>query len=149
MDRRPASPRVLITTNDRDARHICDLSLRHAGYDVVAVDDPDRVLDEMRRVAPALIVTTHPTRTSTGRSVTEAIRADAAFDATPILSLASWVRPDELSRARSAGVSESIPMPVPLDRLTDAVRRLLAQSPPTGASTGAGPRADGGAPSAL
>lgn len=122
--------RVLVACADADMRRICDDCLRHVGYDVVTVDDPDRALTMLRRVRPHLVITSFPTTTSTGQSVTEAIRADADFRGTPILSLASWVRPDDLARARSAGVTESVPIPVPLNALIGTVRRLIGPAAP-------------------
>ena len=57
--------------------------------------------------------------------MTQAVRADAALAATPVLSLASWVRASELAEAAEAGVTESLPMPVSLVTLLEAVRRLV------------------------
>ena len=122
---------VMVTCSDPDARQICEICLRHAGYVIVTVGDADRALDVARRVRPQLIVTSHPTWTSTRSTVTETVRAVGTFAETPILSLASWVGSDDLARAREAGVTESLLMPTPLHALLDAVRRLIGPAPPS------------------
>ena len=121
---------ILVTCDDADARQICDVCLRHAGYDVLTVDEPDLVLDAARRLRPDLIITSYPTRSSSGRTLTETIRADAALAATPILSLSAWVRAEELARAHDTGVTETLPMPVSLNALIGAVKRLIGSPPP-------------------
>ena len=92
---------------------------------MICVDEPDRVLDVARRLRPDLVVTSFPTPTSVGGSVTEAIRADGVVAQTPILNLSGWVRPEDLERARVAGVTESLAMPVAIDGLVGAVHRLV------------------------
>lgn len=149
MARSHGTTLILVVCDDADAREICQACLRHAGYHVVAVDEPDRALDVARRLRPDLVVTSFPTATSTGESVTEAIRADGAVSGTPILSLSAWIRPEELERARVAGVSESLAMPVDVGCLVGAVRRLVAGRPlPTSqrGGTWGGLQADPGEP---
>ena len=121
---------VMVACSDADARQICETCLRHAGYVIVTVNDADQVLEAARRVRPHLIITSHPTWTSCSATVTETIRAAGTFADTPILSLASWVRPVDLDRAREAGVTESLTMPARLDLLIDTVRRLIGPAPP-------------------
>lgn len=119
---------VLATGTDGDALRICEAYLRHHGYEVVTVDDPELALEAARRCRPDLLITMHPTWLRSGCCVTQAVRADAALAATPVLSLASWVRASELAEAAEAGVTESLPMPMSLAMLLDAVRRLVAGS---------------------
>ena len=139
MTRAHGTTLILVACDDADAREICEACLRHAGYDVVAVDEPDRALDVARRLRPDLVVTSYPTPTSTGASVTEVIRADGAVSATPILNVSAWIRPEELERARLAGVSESLAMPVAFGCLVGAVRRLVVgRTPPTSRPGGTG-----------
>ncbi|MDF1501339.1 hypothetical protein [Roseisolibacter sp. H3M3-2] len=126
MDAARARQVVLATGTDGDALQICEAYLRHHGYDVVTVDDPEVTLEAARRLRPDLLITMHPTRLRSGCCVTQAVRADAVLAATPVLSLASRVRASELAEAAEAGVTESLPMPVSLAILLDAVRRLVA-----------------------
>ena len=119
---------VLATGTDGDALRICEAYLRYHGYEVVTIDDPELALDAARRLRPDLLITMHPTVLRSGCCVTEAVRADAILASTPVLSLASWVRASELAQAAEAGVTESLPMPVPLAMLLDAVQRLAAGS---------------------
>lgn len=130
MSRATNGRRVVVTCADADMRQITERCLRHVGYEVVTVVDPDRAVTTMRSVRPHLVITSFPTRTTAGRLLTEAIRADADFDDTPILSLASWLQPEDLAHARSAGVTESVPIPVSLNTLVGAVRRLIGPVAP-------------------
>lgn len=122
---------VMVTCSDPDARQICETCLRHAGYVIVTVDHADRAVEVALRVRPQLIITSHPTWTSTRSTVTATVRAVDTLADTPILSLASWVASDDLARAREAGVTESLLMPTPLNALVDAVRRLIGPAPPS------------------
>jgi len=121
---------ILVASSDEDARRICTTCLRHAGYDVLPVDDADRVLVDARQARPDLIITSHPTRTSTGEAVTGQVRRDPALASTPILNLASRVMPAELAAAEAEGVTASLAMPVDIDALLDVVRRLVGPAPP-------------------
>ena len=126
MDAARSRRLVLATGTDADALRICETYLRHHGYDVITIDEPERVLETARRLRPDLVITMHPTALRSGCCVTQAVRADATLSATPVLSLASRVRASELAEAAEAGVTESLPMPVLLPMLLDAVRRLVA-----------------------
>ena len=128
---------ILVASSDDDARKICTACLRHAGYDVLPVDDPDGVLLAARRTRPDLIITSHPTRTSTGDAVTEQLRGDAALASTPILNLASRVMPADLAAADAAGVTASLAMPAAIEALVDAVRRLVGPASRPGPGPGA------------
>lgn len=123
------SPVVLVACTNFDTREICTLGLRHAGYDVVPVDDPDGVLDLVRGTRPDLVITSYPTRLACGTLLAAAIRADHACAATLILNVSSWVWPDDFARASHAGVTESLPLPIRLQDLVDAVRRLVGPAP--------------------
>src|SRR5690349_17060570 len=98
MTRSHGTTPILVACGDADARQICDACLRHAGHAVVTVEEPDRVLDGARRLRQGRVVTSVPTPTCGGGSVTEAIRADGVVAGTPILNLSGWVQPEELER---------------------------------------------------
>jgi CheY-like chemotaxis protein len=114
---------VLVVCADADARRICRACLEHAGYATHVAEDPDEALTLARATAPDVIVTSFPTVTSRGVPITTLVRHDPRLARTPVLNLASWVRPEELAAATAAGVNESLPMPVPLADLLAAVAR--------------------------
>jgi two-component system cell cycle response regulator DivK len=116
---------VLVTCLDEDARRICAHCLTHAGYQVHVVENPDAVMRLARAARPDVIVTSYPTFTSLGVPVTALVRHDPMLAHTPVLSLASWAQDDDLAAAAADGVSLSLPMPVLLENLLDAVDRLV------------------------
>jgi len=115
---------VLVTCLDEDTRRICEDCLKHVGYEVHVVENPDAVLSRARAARPDVIITSHPTYTSFGVPVTALVRHDAVLARTPVLNLASWALQDELAAAAADGVSLSLPMPILLENLLDAVDRL-------------------------
>jgi len=115
---------VLVTCLDEDARRICAHCLAHAGYDVHVVESPDEVLGRARIVRPDVLVTSYPTLTSLGIPLTALVRHDPMLAHTPVLSLASWAQEEDLAAAAADGVSISLPMPVLLENLLEAVDRL-------------------------
>ena len=115
---------VLVVCPDEDTRRICEDCLRHAGYEVHVVENPDAVMRLARATRPDVIITSYPTYTSSGVSVTALVRHDAVLAHTPVLNLASWALQDDLAAAAADGVSLSLPMPILLENLLDAVDRL-------------------------
>ena len=115
---------VLVTCVDEDTRRICEHCLKHAGYEVHVVEDPDTVMSLGRAARPDVIITSYPTYTSLGVPVTVLVRRDAVLAHTPVLNLASWALQDDLAVAAADGVSESLPMPILLEDLLEAVDRL-------------------------
>jgi CheY-like chemotaxis protein len=125
---RHARGTVIVTCIDEDTSRICADCLAYAGYRV-HVASPDGVLGLARTVRPDVIVTSYPTFTSLGVPVAALVRHDAVLTHTPVLSLASWTREEDLAAAAADGVSLSLPMPVLLESLLDAVARLAHGEP--------------------
>ena len=116
---------VLVACEDDDARRICKACLEHAGYLVQVAEDPNAALAIARSTLPDLVVTSFPTYTSSGLAVTTLLRRDDRLAHTPVLSLATWTRKEDLADASAAGVSESLEMPVPLHTLVETVGHLV------------------------
>lgn len=109
---------------DEDALAIFGTALRHAGFGVREVQDPAAALDVAERELPALVVTNFPLDAG-DVTVTDLLRRNDRTAGVPILNVTSHVMPEELARARNAGVTASVPMPVDLTQLVAEVRRLL------------------------
>ena len=126
-----SSPRgtVLVTCLDEDTRRICEDCLKHVGYEVHVVENPDAVISRARAARPDVIITSYPTYTSSGVPVATIVRNDALLAHTPVLSLASWTFQDDLAAAAADGVSQSLPMPILLEDLLEAVDRLSRGEP--------------------
>jgi CheY-like chemotaxis protein len=118
---------VLVVSPDEDARRIFALALEHGGYRVRVLAEPDAALATVLEQRPALVITNFPLPVAGGRTMTEVLRADPRTRTVPILNVMSHVTDRELASARAAGIDVSLPMPVELRTLIDAVRRLLAE----------------------
>ena len=122
-----AAASILVVSRNADTRVIFGAALRHAGFRVLELAEPERVLEQALTERPALVITDYPTRAGEA-TVTELLRQDARTDAVPILNATSHVFPEELARAAAAGVSASLPLPASLADLVREVRRLLARA---------------------
>lgn len=118
-------PLVLIVSQDEDMLTVFGTLLRHAGFATCEVPDPASAMAQALTALPALVITNYPTEHA-GATVTDALRGDPRTADIPILSVTSRVLPEDLARASDAGVTMSLCMPVPLDRLVTEVRRLIS-----------------------
>ena len=116
-------PRILVASRDVDTQEIFCAMLRHAGYAVHALQDPDGVVEEARGCA--LVITDHPVVARHARTVTRMLREDPGTAGVPILNATTHVLPEELAAAQDAGVSESIVLPMRLDVIVDKVHAMV------------------------
>ena len=113
---------------DPGGRLIAALPLeRVLGCVVHVADDGDAAVALAAAVRPDLVVTTYPNRTRGGEPLASCVRRTPGAARVPVLNLASRVRDEELAEAAAAGVDESLPMPVCLAELLDAVERLAGR----------------------
>lgn len=118
-------PLVLIISQDEDILTVFGTVLRHAGFATREEVDPTSALEHALTASPALVITDYPTAHAEA-TVTEALRGDPRTAGIPILSVTSRVRPEDLERARDAGVTMSLCMPVALETLVMEVRRITS-----------------------
>ena len=118
-------PLILLVSVDEDALAIFGTALRHFGFGVRELNDPAAVLEVAEREPPALVVTNFPLSAGSA-TVTDVLRGDERTANVPILNVTSHVLPHELTRAQTAGVTASVPMPIDLRELVAEVQRLLS-----------------------
>jgi CheY-like chemotaxis protein len=135
------TPRILVASQDPDTQEIFSAVLQHAGYAVLTLDDPLRLVHAAEGCC--LVITNFPTEARDGYTVTRLLRADRRTRTVPILNATTHAMPEEIAAARVAGVSETILLPAPLHELVERVGRLVG-SPRSGRETGA--TSDGDAP---
>lgn len=116
-------PRILLACPDPDARVIFGSVLEHAGYDVVSLDDADRLV--ALAAGCALVITDFPTPVGGASTVTRLLRTHASTVAVPILNATTHVMPDELEAARAAGVTETFVLPGDPRHIVERVRALV------------------------
>ena len=119
---------VLTVDDSRTMRDLLRAALDGAGFRVLQADDGVHGLEVLGAQArsPDVIVTDINMPRMDGFGFIEAVRADAARRAVPILVLTTESDLDKKARARAAGATGWIVKPFQSDKLVDAVRRVAA-----------------------
>lgn len=125
---RPMRPNqlILIVDDDADIRTILSRLLRGLGYQVREAADGPTAFDLTRQLTPALIVLDLGLPGLDGWTVARELRADPAFEQTPILAITAYGSHAALAAARGAGCQEVLCKPFALASLTEMVGALLA-----------------------
>lgn len=117
---------VLTVDDSRTMRDLLMAALSTAGFAVIQAEDGVHgleVLQAQGRV-PDVIVTDINMPRMDGFGFIEAVRADAARRAVPILVLTTESDAEKKARARAAGATGWIVKPFQATKLVDAVRRV-------------------------
>jgi CheY-like chemotaxis protein/tetratricopeptide (TPR) repeat protein len=114
--------RVLCVDADRSYCEILARTFRAEGYDVHTAHDGESALQKLRTVRPDLVTLEVLLPKRDGFSVLEALRAEPASQATPVLLLTGCSpTPAYRQRAQQLGAIGLLSKPVPLDRLLGVV----------------------------
>ena len=120
--------RILLVGRDPDFVIIYGRVLQYAGHAVTVARDPDQVVEIAAAARPDVVVVELPTPTASGRPVTESLRADARTADLRVLGITAGVTERELARARRAGATRVLPMPVAPMAVVAEVDTVLAAS---------------------
>ena len=120
------SKTVLTVDDSRTMRDMLMLALTNAGYRVVQAEDGMHGLEVLQGERPDVIVTDINMPRMDGFGFIEAVRADDARRAVPILVLTTESDGDKKMRARQAGATGWIVKPFDPVKLVDAIRRVAA-----------------------
>ncbi len=117
------SQSILIVDDDEDIREALRDTLEDEGHPAVAVGDGPSALHWLKQGAapPCLILLDWNMAPMNGAQVLEAIRADPALAALPVVLVTADVRIEEKSRA--AGLNGALKKPVDLETLFQVIRR--------------------------
>jgi two-component system, cell cycle response regulator DivK len=126
---RVAKKVLVVEDNELNLRLFCDL-LRAHDYSVEGVRDGREALDAARRFMPDLIVMDIQMPHVTGLELIEAIRAEAALAAIPVMAVTAYAGKADEDRARSAGADAYVSKPISLMRFVEAVEGLIAMPRP-------------------
>jgi len=116
--------RILIVSIDFDTRAIFGTALRHSGFDVRELAEPDAVVAEA--LDCDVVVTDYPTRLSDGETVIAELRHDPRTAKLKILNATTHVEAERLLEAEKAGADATVVLPAFPGTIVKTVRELLS-----------------------
>jgi DNA-binding response OmpR family regulator len=119
------APRVLVIEDYDDAREMYVEYLALSGYEVVAAEDGHAALRAANEAPPDLIVLDIALPKLDGLSVLRALRSQARFSATPVLTLSASIEGDYEGHALRAGATLALRKPLLPEDLMAAIRKTL------------------------
>ncbi|MCU0269306.1 MAG: response regulator transcription factor [Acidimicrobiales bacterium] len=118
--------RVLVADDDRAIRDSLARALSLEGYEVVAVADGARALEEIRTAPVDVLVLDLMMPSIDGLTVCRVLRAER--DTTPILLLTARTETSDRVAGLDAGADDYLPKPFDLDELLARLRALLRRA---------------------
>ncbi|MDQ7979080.1 response regulator [Paraburkholderia sp. SARCC-3016] len=117
---------ILAIDDSAAMREILSATLTTAGYDVTVAKDGDEGLEHALAMAFDLVLTDQHMPGKTGVDLIAELRANPAYEATPILLLTTESGEPFKEAARAAGATGWIEKPLDPDMLTELVSTLDA-----------------------
>ncbi len=114
---------LIVEDNELNLKLFCDLLGAH-GHEVEGVRDGRLALDAARAMVPDLIVMDIQMPHVTGIELIEAIRADEALAATPVMAVTAYAGKADEDRIRAAGADAYVSKPISLMRFLEVVEGL-------------------------
>ena len=118
--------RVLLADDDRDIRAVARLSLKRAGFEVIAVASGEEVVSAAVTSAPAVVVLDWLLPGMDGLEAMAALRADARTAGIPVRKMTGRTHPSEVEQAMAHGAIGCLSKPFNVVTLGDEVGRLVA-----------------------
>jgi PAS domain S-box-containing protein len=120
-------PRQVLYIEDNPVNQIIvESMLGHLpGVEVRLADDPRQGLQQARERVPDLVLLDIQLPAMSGFEVLQALRADPATRAVPVLALSANAMPEDVARARAVGFDDYLTKPVTLEALLAAVATRL------------------------
>jgi signal transduction histidine kinase len=116
---------VLYIEDDAASRLLVERTLRFAGYRVMVAERGLQGIDMARRERPDIILTDINLPDLSGREVTSILRADAAFQYTPIVALTAQTQRDQREMTMVSGVNGYLTKPIDVEALPRQVADYL------------------------
>ncbi|MBA4805691.1 MAG: response regulator [Brevundimonas sp.] len=121
------SKTILTVDDSRTMRSMLLLALEGAGYRVIQAEDGVHGLEVLAESGGAdVVITDINMPRMDGFGFIENVRANPAWDGTPVLVLTTESDAEKKARARQAGATGWIVKPFDPAKLVDAVRRVAA-----------------------
>ena len=120
------SKSILLAEDDRFLRRACETKLKQRGFDVRVAVDGEEALALVRERIPDLLLLDLLMPKRDGLSVLEALKADEATSAIPVVIMSNSSKDLERQKASSLGaVDYWIKSNLSLQEICDRVERLL------------------------
>lgn len=128
--------KILIVEDDRDIRDLVRLVLESGGHELHEASNGEDGLGQARALRPdVILMDLSLAGTIDGLESTRRLRADAAFDATPIIALTAHAMLGDRERSLAAGCDEHWTKPIfNLERFKEMVERVAATGRAGGAN---------------
>src|SRR6267378_775235 len=127
----PTTPgtKTMLVVDDHDVnRELIRTLLERKGYRVLLAGTGEAGIEIARRERPSLILLDLAMPGSDGFATARELRADGAFDATPLVAVTAMAMRGDEERAKEAGFDAYVTKPVDRRELEDTVERLLKRS---------------------
>ena len=125
---------ILVVDDHEDTRVILRHYLEAMGYDVREANDGEEALATIQATRPDAVVLDIQMPKVDGIAVLRAVRSDGALKSLPILALSAHALADEVRQIREAGADSYISKPADPKSVVKAIRELIGESRPAGAS---------------
>lgn len=126
-DIKPSGAKVLLVDDDVEIVETVSYALESAGYEVLVARDGNQGLALAERENPQLMILDMMMPKRSGFLVLEKLRRELELPL-PVIMITGNEGSRHQAYAELLGVSEYIRKPFPMDRLLDAVARLLAEN---------------------
>lgn len=121
-----APPTILVVDDEPALLRLMEFVLQKQGYAMITATNGDEALEMLNAHHPDLVVLDIMMPRRDGYQVAEAIRANPALAATPIVMLSAKAQEEDIERGISVGVNTFITKPFAPENLTRVVAALLA-----------------------
>jgi CheY-like chemotaxis protein len=126
---RGRAPLVLIVEPDEDSRALMRLLFENGGLTVAECSEGERVLDEIARLRPDLVILEERLSCVDGRTVCRRLRNAAEnIRHTPVIIISSSSEPSSARLAFEAGCSLCFIKPFDIEDLMDAASELVVRA---------------------
>ncbi|MEQ1859531.1 MAG: response regulator transcription factor [Chthoniobacteraceae bacterium] len=128
MTAKTASKKILIADDEADVLNLLAMSLKTAGYQVLACDDGESALDSARRALPSLVVLDLMLPGMSGLEVCRALKSEPATRAIPVIMLTA--KAEEIDRivGLELGADDYVTKPFSPRELVLRIRSILRRS---------------------
>jgi CheY-like chemotaxis protein len=123
-------PLILIIEDDADVRAVVRCVLRADDYAVCEAADGPSGIALARQTAPTLILLDLGLPGLDGWEVTRLLRADPAFDETPIISMTAYAMAPAIHAAERAGCQTVISKPFNIEYLANIINSFVTSPRP-------------------
>ena len=121
---------VLVVDDDRDARHIFQLALEHAGHRVLIAHDGAEGVKLAKEHEPDVILMDVMMPRVDGVTALHALREAASTRDLPVIAITALASPDDMAALQPAGFNELLLKPIFPMEVVAAVRRWTTEAHP-------------------